>query len=77
MCWALLAHLTYLLCGATKGEKHLLISVKPSQLTSSSLLYFKFRPYFSELSMDRFFFCGLILVFSHRCCSPAQNQSCF
>lgn len=66
----------YLLCGATKGEKHLLISVKLSQLTSSSLLYFKLRPYFSELSMGSFF-CGLILVFSHRCCSSAQNQSCF
>lgn len=64
MCWALLAHLTYLLWGATKGEKHLLISVKPSQLTSSSLLYFKFRPYFSELSMDRYFLWSDFSVFS-------------
>lgn len=55
MCWALLAHPTYLLCGAIKGEKHLLISVKLSQLPSSSLLYFKLRPYFSELSMGSVF----------------------
>lgn len=61
--------------GLQRGEKHLLISVKLSWITGSSLLYFKFRMFFFEVNMGGFLWFDLSV--SHRCCSPVQNQSTF